>query len=125
LRKKLEASSQEVDALRKKIVATKEGGMITGEERFREFLADLYGAVTQYEGQPSRIQSERADALSRELGDVSKDFDEWSAKNLPSINAALAKKKLDPITPIARSDWEKNSGGTPSSTATLNRFERD
>ena len=71
------------------------------------------------------MQSERADALSRELGDVSKDFDEWSAKNLPSINAALAKKKLDPITPIARSDWEKNSGGSPSSTATLNRFERD
>ena len=37
--------SAQVDDLRKKIVATKEGGMITGEERLREFLADLYGNV--------------------------------------------------------------------------------
>ena len=45
-----------VDDLRKKIVATKEGGMITGEERLREFLAELYGSVVGYEGRPTDSQ---------------------------------------------------------------------
>ncbi|HUR81863.1 MAG TPA: sialidase [Thermoanaerobaculia bacterium] len=99
LTKKLRAASSQVDTLRKRIVATKEGGMITGEERLREFLADLYGSVTGYEGRPSAAQMERADALSHELGDVVKDFDAWMAKELPSLNAELAKKKLDPVKP--------------------------
>src|SRR6185436_16349489 len=42
---RLRSASASADAMRKKIVATKEGGMITGEERLRENLADLYGSV--------------------------------------------------------------------------------
>src|SRR5258705_6033 len=47
---RLRAASAEIDVFRKKIVATKEGGAITGEERLRENLADLYSNVTNYEG---------------------------------------------------------------------------
>lgn len=101
LAKRLRAASQQVDALRQRIVATKEGGMITGEERLREHLADLYSSVTGYEGRPSQMEVERADALSRELADVVRDFDAWTAKELPAINAELAKKKLDPVKPAA------------------------
>ena len=99
LAKRLRTASSQVDTLRKRIVATKEGGMITGEERLREYLADLYGNVTGYEGRPSAAHMERADALSRELADVVKDFDAWTAGELPSLNAALSKKKLDPVKP--------------------------
>ena len=53
-RARLRAASAAVDAMRKKIVATKEGGMITGEERLRENLADLYGNVVGYEGRRPR-----------------------------------------------------------------------
>ncbi|HYC92083.1 MAG TPA: sialidase [Thermoanaerobaculia bacterium] len=99
LAKKLRAASSQVDTLRKRIVATREGGMITGEERLREFLADLYGNVNNYEGRPSAAHAERADALARELGDVVRDFDAWMAKELPALNAALARKKLEPVKP--------------------------
>ncbi|MGH9958207.1 MAG: hypothetical protein ACREBC_13920, partial [Pyrinomonadaceae bacterium] len=58
LAKRLQAASIAVDELRQKIVATKEGGMITGEERLREFLSDLYGSVVFYEGRPSQAQVE-------------------------------------------------------------------
>ena len=97
LKTRLKTASAQVDELRKKIVATKEGGAITGEERLREFLSTLYGDVTGYEGRPSRIQIERADSLTRELTDVGKNFDDWAAKQLPGINAALTAGKLDPI----------------------------
>src|SRR5262249_24456973 len=66
--------SQAADEIRGKIVATKEGGMITGEERLREFLGGLYGDVNGYEGRPTDSQVARAGALERELEDVIKEF---------------------------------------------------
>ena len=107
LRRRLQDASAQVDVLRKKIVATKEGGAITGEERLREFLTNLYGDVNFYEGRPSRTQEERADALAHELGDVVKGFDDWAAKELSGLNLELAKKKLDPIRTLTRDEWEK------------------
>jgi photosystem II stability/assembly factor-like uncharacterized protein len=95
--KKLRAASAQVDELRKKIVATKEGGMITGEERLREFLTELYGNIVFYEGRPADMQVMRAGALEKELADVVAAFDAWAKKELPGINSALAKKKLEPI----------------------------
>jgi hypothetical protein len=103
---KLRGESEAVDQLRKKIVATKEGGMITGEERLRENLTDLYFNVVFFEGPPSAIQVERTEALAHELADVLADFDAWTAKELPPINTALANKKLEPIEPMSREAWE-------------------
>ena len=97
LKVRLQTASAQVDELRKKIVATKEGGAITGEERLREFLSNLYGDVNGYEGHPSQMQVDRTASLTRELGDVSNGFDAWAAKELPAINAALTGAHLDQI----------------------------
>jgi hypothetical protein len=105
---RLQTAQNQIDELRKKIVATKEGGAITGEERLRENLADLYGNVNFYEGRPSQTQIERADAIARELANVVKSFDDWVAKEMPSLNSDLGKAKLEEIVPISRSDWDKN-----------------
>jgi hypothetical protein len=107
LAKRLRDASAAVAELRKKIVATKEGGAITGEERLRENLADLYGSVNNYEGRPAQTQVDRAEAIARELADVMRDFDAWLAKELGGINSALADKHLETITPVSRSAWEK------------------
>jgi hypothetical protein len=106
LTKRLRAASAATDELRKKIVATKEGGMITGEERLREYLTDLYFGVVFHEGKPTQAQTERAASLKRELGDVGNDFDAWAKKELPGINAALAKKGLPPVEAPTREAWE-------------------
>jgi hypothetical protein len=42
LKKQLIQLAADADGLRTKIVATREGGMVTGEERLREFLGALY-----------------------------------------------------------------------------------
>ena len=94
---RLQSAEAVVDSLRRKIVATKEGGMITGEERLRENLADLYGGVTYYDGRPSKTQVARTTAIGRELSDVSRSFDAWVAKEIPAINRELAGRQLAPI----------------------------
>ena len=71
--------------------------MITGEERLRENLTDLYGNVTNYDGRPSRTEVARTSAIGRELADVSRAFDEWVAREIPGINRELLARKLPPI----------------------------
>jgi len=103
---RLHKASTELDELRKKIVATKEGGAITGEERLRENLAQLYGDVNGYEGRPSQTQVDRTAAIGHELTDAVKDFDNWVAKELAGINSALSAKQLEPIAVLTREGWE-------------------
>jgi hypothetical protein len=95
----LQQGSAQVDTMRKKIVATKEGGMITGEERLRENLASLYSSVVGYEGIPSEMQVQRTSAIGRELGDVTVQFDKWVQIELPKINKMLEGRGLPRIEP--------------------------
>jgi polyhydroxyalkanoate synthesis regulator phasin len=97
MKNRLQIASEQVDDLRRRIVATKEGGAITGEERLREYLANLYGDVNSYEGKPSQTQTERADSLARELADITASFNAWVAKEMAGINAALNKSQLEEI----------------------------
>ena len=109
---RLTAASGAVDVLRKQIVATKEGGMITGEQRLREYLTDLYGGVIFYDGPPSATEIQNADALARELADVTREFDAWLTRNLPEINSGLTKKKLDQVQVMTRAQWDAANPAT-------------
>jgi hypothetical protein len=97
LRKQISDFDGKVDAVRKKIVATTEGGAITGEERLREHTDQLYGAVLSYEGKPGGYQLTYIDTLKRELGDVTKEFDQLLAQDLPALNESLKAKGQQPI----------------------------
>ncbi len=91
-RKALEDFDKKVDAVRKQIVATTEGGAITGEERLREHTDQLYGAILSYEGKPGDYQIANIDALKRELDDVTKEFEQVNTQELPKVNDALKAK---------------------------------
>jgi photosystem II stability/assembly factor-like uncharacterized protein len=105
-----------VDGVRKKIVATTEGGAITGEERLREHTDQLYGAILSYEGKPGGYQVAYTDALQRELSDVTKEFDQLLAKDLPALNESLKTKGQQPIPApspnVGSTDVTHGSGGT-------------
>jgi hypothetical protein len=125
LRARLEKIADEADQLRGKIVATKEGGAITGEERIRELLGALYGDVNGYEGRPSDQQVRRTDALGRELEDVITEYQGIGTKELPAVNASLKKKKLEPINLLREDDWQKEQPeGGGLSNAVVTGFRR-
>lgn len=97
LKARLLSLSDKADALRKEIVATKEGGAITGEERLREHTDQLYGAINSWEGQPGAYQLARIGGLQEELADVSTRFGSLLDSDVKSINADLASRKQAPI----------------------------
>jgi photosystem II stability/assembly factor-like uncharacterized protein len=117
---KLRAAATKLEEAKKKIVATKEGGAITGEERIREHLDLLYGAVNGWEGRPARYQLERIDALRKELADVQTAFDAIVTQDLKPLEASLREKKLEPIPTSARPEAELDLGSRdPSSIAAV------
>jgi hypothetical protein len=99
LRKNIIDFDSKIDNVRKKIVATTEGGAITGEERLREHTDQLYGALLSYEGKPGGYHVAYIDALRRELEDVSREFEQLLAKELPGLNDSLKSKGQQPIAP--------------------------
>ncbi len=99
LRKKIIDFDGKVDAVRKKIVATTEGGAITGEERLREHTDQLYGAILSFEGAPGDYQIAYIDALKHELADVTNDFEQLLAKELSTLNDAFKAKGQPTISP--------------------------
>ncbi len=107
LRKRLTELAASADKIRSEIVATKEGGAITGEERLREFLTEVYGDVNGYYGPPTAAQVERTEVLGRELEDVIKKVQDQLVGQLPSLNSALEQKQLRPIQAISEADWQK------------------
>ena len=128
LAKKISELAQQVEELRRKIVATKEGGAVTGEERIREKTTQLYGNILNYEGRPGDYQVARIDSLKKELDDVAAEFNNLIAKDLATLNRTLKQKKMEPIEPMDRKSWDaansradgENVGKPPSE-----RWERD
>jgi photosystem II stability/assembly factor-like uncharacterized protein len=89
LKKQIAAVDEKVDAVRKRIVATTEGGAITGEERLREHTDTLYGAILSYDGAPTAYQVERIGVLEGDLASINGEFSALLDKDLPELNKAL------------------------------------
>ncbi len=107
LRQQLAAFAADAENVRKQIVATKEGGAITGEERLREHTDQLYSALVGYEGRPSATLIERTAVLESDLADITAQFDKLSDASLPKINAELKKRQLPELT------WPPQGGMPP------------
>jgi photosystem II stability/assembly factor-like uncharacterized protein len=126
LHKQLTDLAASADKIRSEIVATKEGGAITGEERLREYVAQVYGDVNDYEGKPTDDQVARTKVLGKELDDVIGKFQKLTAAQLPDINSGLAKQNLPAITVPTEADWQKQHprGHGAAASAANTRAER-
>jgi len=104
---KLTALADKFEDIRKQLVATREGGRLTGEEQIREKLGSLYGAVNGYDGRPTGGQEEFKTVMAGELTKQRSAYDALVAKDLVAANATLAEKKMSAVTPLTRDAWEK------------------
>jgi hypothetical protein len=117
---RLQGFDAKLDALRKKIVATKEGGAITGEERLREHTDQLYGAITSWDGPPSEYQLANTAALRAQLSDISADFAKLTTADLPPLNELLRNKGAQPLSvppPTAFDDDDASGSGGNAAAA--------
>ena len=65
----------------------------------REHTDQLYGAILCYEVKPAAYQITYIDTLKRELDEVTKQFDQLLAQDLPALNDSLKSKGQQPLSP--------------------------
>lgn len=96
-REQAQAFSTAADELRKKLVATKEGGAITGEERLREQMDTAYGLVTSTEQAPTSYAIARIDALERELVEVETAWAKLAGEAMKKLNTTAQANGIEPV----------------------------
>ncbi|HKY33490.1 MAG TPA: glycosyl hydrolase [Candidatus Polarisedimenticolia bacterium] len=112
LRARLIKLSSDLEGFGKELAASSEAGFVSGEEKLREKMGNLYGSINQYEGSPTGSQLQRLEDLLAELDSASARFDAIVAKEVAAVNAQLQKQKLPAIGVLPRDEWlrRKESG---------------
>lgn len=108
---RLKEFGDSIEALRKTIVATRKGGFLAGEERLREKLGDLYGAVNGYEGSPTKSQVDYAKVLAAQLDEANQKVDAAAGVPLDALNAALTAAGQEPIARLTKAEWDAKQAG--------------
>ena len=121
LRTQLATLSARADTLRKEIVATKEGGAITGEERLREHMDNLYGGLIGYEGKPADTLLAYTDVLQRKLERLETDFNALRDGDVAKANEALKAKGLPEIRLPERAPTAWQYSGQPDALSAHGR----
>lgn len=110
LKKKLEELKQTIETF-KALIVVDTGSIFVDKERLREEVTNLYSAVVNYGGAPSKNQLVQLESLKGKMKDLANDAKAFS--NLDKINAELKKAKLDPLELLTKEAWlkadEKNS----------------
>jgi len=104
LSKKLINLSDKMDETRSKILATKEG-RITGEERIRERLGEIYGGVMSYDGRPTQSQIDGLKELDQQIEELEVEINNLIKDQLPRLNSKLEKSKLAGFNLTSKDDF--------------------
>ena len=89
--------SEELDNLHKELTSTS-ANRLSGQERLREKIGDIYGAVLRYSGKPTDSQIKRLDILITDLNNKQDQLNNIIQNDLPGVNSSLKAKSVEPIT---------------------------
>jgi hypothetical protein len=87
------------------IVPMKIGG-ITGEEKLRERVANIYSSISGYGGRPTDTQIKRLEMVAKEVQDMGSRVQDIIDTDLVDINKSLEKEGLDAIVVTTREDYD-------------------
>jgi photosystem II stability/assembly factor-like uncharacterized protein len=101
VRKRLDALGMALEEQRKALVSSKRTEGISGEEKLREKLGNLYGNVNFFDGRPSESQLSRMAVLETELEEAYAKYRTTVGKDLTTLNSELKARNLEPLTPTS------------------------
>ena len=110
LRQRLTSLADTLESFRATLVATSEGGWLSGEEQLREKMAKVYGAVNGYDGRPTKSQLDQEKILGGELDKAGIRLEALQSGEVAAVNRELESRKLEPLKTKSREEWEKEEG---------------
>jgi photosystem II stability/assembly factor-like uncharacterized protein len=117
--KRLEEYAQELETFRGSLVSTSDAGWLSGDEKLREQLGDVFGGIAGYDGRPTQSQVDRAEVLSGQLAAAKGEFETLTGdERLGRLNARLS----EPLTLLAREKWEEDQEKTGAGATNLKPY---
>ena len=107
LGKKLAGLSESMETLHKELVATSVSSGITGEEKLREKIGDIYSAVNGYQGRPTQNHIDRLQILSKQVTEKKTKLEPILTTDIPNLNTQLAKENIDPFKLTTKEEFLK------------------
>ena len=111
---KLEGFADALDEQRSTLVSTSKSGMLSGDEKLREELGNLYGDVSVYDGRPTESQVAESERLLARLGEALGGIDGLIDGELGGLNSLLERRGKEPLARLSREDWEARDAGGSS-----------
>ncbi len=108
LKEKLISLSEEMNKLRKEMLATREG-RVTGEKKLREKIGRIYGNVMNYLGRPTNSQIDRLANLENEVNNFEKRLQHIIDNQLLEINKELKNSGKSEIKLISWREFMENN----------------
>ena len=109
-RREAERWADALEEFRTTMVSTSEAGWLSGDEKLREELGNLYGGVNSYTGRPTRSQLDRLQVLAGRLDAAARRFEELAAGR-DGLNAALSRAGQEPVVLFTREAWQERQAG--------------
>jgi photosystem II stability/assembly factor-like uncharacterized protein len=107
LRGQAEGLANDLDRFRATLIATSEGGWMSGEEQLREKLGALYGGVNGYDGRPTRSQLDQTKLFGDQLDKAAARLEAIDRGELAAVNKTLTARKLEPVKVPTLEEWKK------------------
>ncbi len=107
LRAPIDKLAGDLDRFHAELVATGEGGWMSGEEQLRERLGGVYGGVNDYDGRPTQSQLDKTKGLVEELDQVAARLAAVEKGELAAINRTLTARGLAPVKLPSFEEWKK------------------
>lgn len=108
LRAKSLQMANRMDELHGSISATQPGeGGLAGQVRLRERIAEVYSAVSSYEGKPTNVQADALKKYQAQVDAIRKELAALQSGDLPAYNQAVAKLGLKPVTTTSKEEFLK------------------
>jgi photosystem II stability/assembly factor-like uncharacterized protein len=105
--------ADELEEYKATVVSVSEGGIFGGDEKLREHLGALYGAVNGYAGRPTDSELGRMEILGRQLVEAEQTFAELTAESeLRKYNSRLEDEGLEPLKLKTREEWNAEREGS-------------
>jgi photosystem II stability/assembly factor-like uncharacterized protein len=114
--KRLTGYADELEALRGSLVSTSDAGWLSGDEKLREQLADVFGGIAGYDGRPTESQIGRIAVLAGQLDTAKSRFAELTGE---SRVEALNRRLDEPLTLLGREQWDEDQEKTGTGTTSL------
>lgn len=108
IKRELISLADTLEGLHKQMVATKMGG-ITGEEKLREKITMLYATAILYQGKPAQSLVEGLEFYRDEVNGMDRKVEALLQTDLVKLNAKLEKAGSQPIQPLTREQFRKET----------------